>query len=409
MQILNLEGFTLIWCPTASPLATAQILVNAGSLNEKVWGTAHFLEHVFFKGTKRRSYEEMHRLVASLGDTNAFTGEAITGYHIDTTGRNLKRAFALLCEQFFEATFPAEEVEKERKVILEEWRASQDDPGTFFFTEAEHRILDLHPTLGTEDTIRAISRDDLMDFRSSFYNRNNVIFMVAGNLAGIRPKDLAEILRKYDLPEGPFNHIKPRKPLLGSWEEPTIIRYEHASSQAWLGLWTKGLSKLENFQRSWARDILNDALGGGLHSLLPLRIRDELGLAYAVGAGDWDPNLTLTYALINPEQAERCTHEMRQIIQKVAEDGLPQDLLEVSFNHYEYWVTREADSLLATTRVLQDWFYLKDHLSLEDWKLSTKLERLSLLDKGNLARLVQEVAQEMVQGCVITLMNGPAD
>jgi predicted Zn-dependent peptidase len=411
MKILNIAGFTVLWVPTESPLATARILVNAGAHQEKVWGAAHYVEHVFFKGTKQRSYEEMNRLVAALGDTNAFTSEGQTGYYIDTTGRNLGRAFTLLCEQFFEATFPQKEIDKERTVILEEWRSGQDNPGQFFFQGAEQKLLGLHPIVGTEETIQAMTRDHLMDFRAEFYNRQNVVFIVAGDLSAVTESDLGKVLSKYELPEGVFNQGGEPTVEFGTWKAPNTVEFEHTSSQAWLALWSKGQNERQAIAKGWSGNILHDALGGGMHSLLFQRIREELGLAYATGAFSIqmkDLGLTLTYALLNPENVGQCIMEMQKVIQRVAEDGVSPDLLEVAFSHYEYRTAKQADSLASVVDVLRDWFYLKDHVEPAEWLLSHKLKMLTA-GRDELAARVQAEAQGMLDGLAVSVMNGPKE
>ena len=180
---------------------------GAGGRHESVRtnGAAHFLEHLLFKGTRRRTPAAITREVEGLGgDLNAFTSEDHTCYFAKADGRHLARVTDVLLDMYGHSTFPAVEVERERGVIREEILMGKDQP-----TQVAEELLAREfwpghalgrPLTGTEESLAGISRDDLMTFWRTHYGGRNTVFTVAG------PVSHADILRTLGPALGPSAH-----------------------------------------------------------------------------------------------------------------------------------------------------------------------------------------------------------
>jgi predicted Zn-dependent peptidase len=419
MHIRNLAGFTVIFCPSPSPVTSVRVLVNAGSLHETQPGTAHFLEHMFFKGTETMSAVDMNRTIAAIGESNAFTASDRTVYYINTTTRNATKALKLLCEMLFHPAMNPDDIEKERGVIQEEWQASQDNPATFFVNRC---LLDSfgdtvgHAIVGTKESIEDLTRDHLVDFRNQHYTRNNIAFVIAGDLGDYH--DIEAVLVNYSAVEGTFNPYLYHPVTFGAWSETMVTNFQHESSQAWIGLVTPGMNALEGMNLGYATDVLHDVLGGGMHSMLFDRIREQLGLAYSVGSMAFPIGLSspfLCYALTSKENVDQCIVEMQGIIEEIAAGKIPSGLLETAMDHYEFVVSSGVETTSGIAAYANDYFMMKDFwptrpstdtLALEvDYGFQPHMARF-LEAKKDMAGRVSCVASRMLEGASIFVMNG---
>lgn len=409
MRIVEVSGYTVILHPMPSPIATVRVMINAGSYHEKVPGAAHFVEHMFFKGTELHNYADLNRTLASIGESNAFTSQDLTAFYINTTGAKVLQAFELLTEMIFRPLFAEEELVKERTVILEEQQSCQDNPNQFFFENSFEFIQGPklgHPIVGTEETIMGMTRDQLLEFRQANYSRANMAFVFVGNIAHITEADIAKILSNYDLPMGTPNSVPLIRPNMGTMSVPVSLNFKHVSKQAWLALWTPGHTEEECYNLFYAPEVLLDALGGGMHSLLFQRIREELGLAYSVfctGAFSWKNALIGHLALLQSSNVNKCRDEMLRTLFEVAEKGVPSDVLDASLSHYEFALAQEAETpasyaMAYTTGYFQNPDRLMDYES--------QLARFKA-GRAQMPELVQQAAQKLVQGLTLTVMNGP--
>lgn len=415
MQIREIAGFTVLSYPMASPITSVRAFVNAGSAMEVRPGTAHFLEHMFFKGSQRRSYEEMNRLLAAIGESNAYTSQDATAFQIDTTGPNAARAFDLLCEMLFEPALDPEELDKERGVILEEWRSRQDDPGGFFYGRTTPMLFgeDLgHPIVGTDETIRAMTVDDLQAFRARHYDRANIVFALAGALAGLTDAALAAVLDRYVIDRGTENHLPTViMPVVASpWTAPRREDFRHVSSQAWALLWMPGAPFVQAINAGYAPRVMNDLLGGGMHSLLFTRVREQLGLAYATGSFNYSIGQNAAsgaYALCNTDQVPRCLDAMRATIEDLAMGRFEEDLAAAALDHYLFGMAQRAQTPAGVAGYyLAHWFELKNSIDFAGYGYDFHRSRVESL-RTELHERLTRAASRLCDGAFITVMNGP--
>lgn len=187
--------------------ATVQIWFRAGSALEKKGdeGIAHFLEHMFFKGTEKRPGAAIAHEVESFGgEINAFTSFDYTCYYINTPNSQLIRTIDILLDMVSNPLFKMDDLIPERGVVFEEYRRSLDNPNHFSFHILQEKCFKNgydHPILGSESTIKSFSVEQLINFRKNNYNLSNALLVVGGDLG--QKEKIIETIEKYQLPKGP--------------------------------------------------------------------------------------------------------------------------------------------------------------------------------------------------------------
>lgn len=195
-----------------SQAATAQIWFRAGSSLEEKGdeGIAHFLEHMFFKGTPKRPGAKIASDVESFGgEINAFTSFDYTCYYINTPNSKLKNTVNILMDMVSNPKFLNSDITPERDVVWEEYRRSQDNPNQYNFQMIQNNSFlktYAHPILGYEKTIKNFSRNQLLKFRKNFYNTSNSMLILAGDIKN--KSTLLNEIKKFKLPKGPKSEFK---------------------------------------------------------------------------------------------------------------------------------------------------------------------------------------------------------
>lgn len=203
---------TLFVHSPGSTAATVQIWFRAGSSLESHdnEGIAHFLEHMFFKGTNTRPGAKIaHEVETFGGEINAFTSFDYTCYYINTPMTCLPKSAEILLDMVSNPEFKEEDLIPERGVVFEEYRRSIDNPNQFAFSKLQESAFQgsyAHPILGREDTIKNFSREQLITFRKNHYNLSNALFVVAGDLTN--KDDLIKQIESFKLPTGEQSDFK---------------------------------------------------------------------------------------------------------------------------------------------------------------------------------------------------------
>ena len=305
------------------------VMIGAGSQNEndKNNGVAHFLEHMAFKGTKSRTAKQISDAIENIGGyTNAYTSKERTMYYIKVLKKDAELAISILADIMQNSVFDAEELEKERGVILQEMRASFDTPSDIVFDYFAEEVFGKNTSLGrsiigTEDTIRSMNRDDILDFVSNNYYAEN---MVIGCCGKIEHDHFVSLVEKY------FVNIPSKKvkndiscSYVGGG---AIIKKKKDLQQMQFLLGFKGFSDV-NFEDSIKAGILSNILGGGMSSRLFQEIREKRGLAYSVSSYSDSYNDTgvfCCYADSSVDKAEELLNitlsVLNSAIEKIDED-----------------------------------------------------------------------------------------
>lgn len=197
---------------------TVQMWFRAGSALEKKdnQGIAHFLEHMFFKGTPTRPGPTLaHDIESYGGEVNAFTSFDYTCYYINTPSLFMDKSVDILLDMVANPLFSADEIPSERQVVFEEYRRAMDNPSQFNFIQLQKASFDggyQHPILGREDTILNFTQEQIKSFREDFYNLENAMLVVAGDLKD--RENLEKKIRSFRLPNGKkseFGDFKTKK------------------------------------------------------------------------------------------------------------------------------------------------------------------------------------------------------
>ncbi|MDB1089730.1 pitrilysin family protein [Streptomyces sp. ACA25] len=313
------------------------IWTHVGSRDETpaLSGTTHYLEHLLFKGTRRRSALDISTAFDAVGgEVNAFTGKEYTCYHARVLHTDLPLAIDVVCDMLTGSVIPPEEVEAERGVILEEIAMTEDDPGDLVHDLFAQTLLGDtplgRPVLGTVDSVNALTRERIMRFYRRHYDPTRLVVAAAGRLdhaTVVRQVRAAfdragALSRTEDRPAGPrggqrrlraARHVE----LLGRKTE-----------QAHLMLGVPGVSRRD--ERRWALGVLSAALGGGMSSRLFQEVREKRGLAYSVysyTSGFADCGLFGIYAGCRPGQIHDVLALCREQLALVAEHGLSDEEL----------------------------------------------------------------------------------
>lgn len=257
------------------------VWIRSGSRqeNKNNNGIAHFLEHLMFKGTKRRSAREIARSLESVGGyLNAFTSKEQTCYYVEVLDSQLPRAVDILTDMVCHSLFSPRDIERERQVILDEIDSVQDTPDDLvqdIFMEKLYPENSLgYPILGTKETIQSITREQLIAFYENHYISSNIIIAAAGKVEHEKLVRLCE--QKFDLPNSQMAF--PTLPIIQTGEGEFL--YHRAINQAHICLGTIGLPY--DHANKYELLLLNTLLGFGMSSRLFQNIREKYGLAYSI-------------------------------------------------------------------------------------------------------------------------------
>lgn len=264
---------------------TAMILVGAGGRYEskKNGGISHFLEHMTFKGTKKRpSAFEISSVIDGIGGVfNAGTGREETLFYIKAAVKHLSLSMDVISDILLNPLINSEEIEKERGVIIEEINMYEDLPmrrvGEYFYGLLFPNSPLGWDIAGKKETIRKLTREDFLDYRERFYYPKNMVLVVAG---GVKENEVVEIakscLESFSAPKE-----KPPKPSEKfNQEKPQIILKSKQTDQTHLVVGVRG--NLLGHKDQYIEDVLTTILGGGMSSRLFIEVREKRGLAYYV-------------------------------------------------------------------------------------------------------------------------------
>ncbi len=246
---------------------------------KEINGAAHFIEHLLFKGTSKRNALDIAREIDSVGGVlNAFTCREYVCYYAKVLDAALPKAVDLLADIFLNSLFDSTEIEKERKVVLQEIWMMKDNPDNYIHDLFCQNFWKTHPLgmsiIGTEETVGRLSRDILLDFKKDRFRAEDIIIAVAGN---VMHDELLTLL------EGLFVEVTP-----GNYSKdvfsPTYTKQVNVNTkdleQVHLCLGTKALP--QNSPKRYVGYIVNTILGGSISSRLFQEIREKRGLAYSV-------------------------------------------------------------------------------------------------------------------------------
>lgn len=306
------------------------IWVGAGSRYEcdENAGISHFLEHLFFKGTERRSAKDIAESIEGVGgQLNAFTAKEYACYYAKVLDDHLPLAMDVLSDMIQHSRFTTPDIEKERGVILEEIRMYEDTPDELVHDLFLQTVWEGHPLgraiLGTEESVGFLDRERIVSYYKRMYCPDNVVVAAAGHVTAQQMVDM--VVDKF----GDMNGCSTKLPLVSPETHSDILLKAKATEQVHLCMGSKAVPLDDDDY--YATQVLNSITGGGSSSRLFQEIREERGLAYSVYSyisAYKDAGLFTAYAGMSPDQAAAVTELMMKVLSKLADEGPTTEELE---------------------------------------------------------------------------------
>lgn len=327
-----------------NPIVTIDTWIKTGSVNEtdKNNGVAHFLEHLFFKGTKNTPPGEFDKIIESKGGvTNAATSKDFTHYYITIPSNYFDLAMDLHADMLLNPLIPRKELEKERKVVLEEIAKDANDPSNKVYDNFNDMVYTFHPykrkVLGTGDIIEKITREEILDFYNSYYNPSNMVTIIIGD---IDPQHVLEKV-KGDFKKPGSSPIKAKGTSVGHKKEKAltskVVKTDYQPIQSgYMIIGFRGVNALNS--DTYALDVLATILGEGRSSRLNQNIKEQKQLAYSISTGNSsykEDGLFLISANYTPDKVARLQKTIFEEVSKIQKQGVTLEELNRAKNIIE--------------------------------------------------------------------------
>ena len=337
-----------------NPIVTVDTWVKTGSVNENDAnsGVAHFLEHLFFKGTKKHPVGEFDRILESKGAiVNAATSKDFTHYYITIPTEYFETALDLHSDMLTDPQIPRKELEKERKVVLEEISKDGNNPSKKVYENLNEMLYSHHPykrkVIGSADVISTITREEILDFFNNYYAPSNMITVVVGD---VDTNNVVEKVSQY------FNS-EYKKPIKKSFrkEQPLTLQkrnVEYLDTQTgYMMIGFRGVDIGDN--DTFALDVLAQILGGGKSSKFYRNIKEQKGLAYSISASNGsyrDDGIFYISANYIPTGAEKLEKSIFEEIEYIQKYGVTEEELNTAKKmiEQETYYSRESTSNISS-------------------------------------------------------------
>ncbi|MDA8311787.1 MAG: pitrilysin family protein [Actinomycetota bacterium] len=377
--------------------------VGTGSRDEpqELAGASHFLEHLLFKGTPRRSAAAIAEALDEVGgDCNAFTTKEYTAFYVRLLSEHLHLGLGILGDIMDDPSLDDRDVDAERTVILDEILMHADEPADLAAEAAMAALYPGHPlgrdTLGTKDSVSATRSSAIRRFFEEHYRPANVVVSVAGDC---RHDEIAEALEQR-FSARPGGGAPVRAPA-GPDVEPLVV-LRRATEQAHLVLGMRSVSRFD--ERRWPLGVLNVVLGGGLSSRLFQKVREERGLAYSIWSERsvfYDTGCMTVSVGTAPAHVDEVLRIVTGEIEELAEHGITQRELEVAKGNLRAETLLSCEDSGARMSRLGASVLLYDRA----WTIDEVLARIDAVD----ADAVKDVARTLAVAPRTLAAVGPFD
>lgn len=392
--------------PSAQSVSV-NIFVGTGSRYEdrRISGISHYLEHMLFKGTEKRPQASMisEAIEGAGGRSNAWTSHEATCYLARVPFEKAALAIDVIADMINHSLYAEEEVERERKVVIEEIRRTWDNPAAWAGELLYQAVFGDQPlgwdVAGTEDTVNGISRQDLVDYVARWYVPNNMVVSVAGNIRHDEVLSLSESL----FAERKAVEIGSLPPVKSRTTDRSIIVETRQITQANMAMAVRAFSRTDPDR--YILTVLSNLLGAGMSSRLFKEVRERRGLAYSVGCSTaryQDAGLLAASAGVTPEHAVEAAEVIVGEFRKLVDEAVTEEEM-----------TKSRDYSVGTFRL-----GLEDTMSVARWVgdnlISTgelqEVEDVVARMKAVTADDIQRVAQRLFVNNELSMaMTGPND
>lgn len=324
------NGIRLVTSPLKeTQTASLLVLVKVGSRQEAkpIQGISHFVEHMMFKGTKKRPTTlDLSKELDGIGaEYNAYTGKDVTGYYIKSDSRHLSLAIDMLSDMLLNSKFEAKELEKEKGVIVEEINMYEDNPMMFVEEMLEGMVFSGsqlgHQIAGSRETVKAVTRASMVKYKTAYYNGSNMVVALAGKF---NDQHLREIKAKFAIKKGAKSKIEKS---VSAQKSPKVKVKFKETEQVQLALGFPAFS--QNDKRIYALQLMSVILGGNMSSRLFINIREKNGLCYFIRS--WpnlyeDRGMMVIQAGLDKARIDFAIEAIKNELDKIKADVTPEEL-----------------------------------------------------------------------------------
>lgn len=365
----------------SSESATVTVWIGVGSRFEdkRVSGLSHFLEHMVFKGSKKRpSAKEISEAIDSFGgEFNAATSKEWTNFYIKARVGKIETAFDVLSDMVLNPLLDASEIEKEKRVICEEIAMYEDTPMLKIEDLFENLIFEGDPmerdTAGTKESVRRVKRPDFVSYRKSHYVMDNILLTVSG---GVKRNEVLDLAEKY------FQNIskgkeKVFKHFVYKNNKKRMLLKNRKNEQAHLIIGFLGNKR--GHDKRYEEAVLDSILGGGMSSRLFTEVREKRGLAYSVRSISEHYRETGYFGAYAGVDLKRIDESVKVILDQMY--GLSKKIYRIEdgeFNKAKEYIKGHLALSLEDTRTINAFFGIKELLLR---KIETPQEIISRIDK----------------------------
>ena len=348
-QIFQLDnGLRILFQHHPSAITHTCLLIDTGSRHEEVgkYGTAHFIEHLLFKRTEKRStHQILNRLEAVGGDLNAYTTKEYTCIHASFLKPYLDRALDLFQDIVFHSTFPQEEMEKEKDVILDEMASYLDSPEESIMDDFEDLVFQGtglgHNILGLEEDLKSISKSDILRFIETHYDASKIVIAISGDYSAKKVEKISE-KRFAQVPryqwQGEVESVDRHAAQRVVKQRPINQAHVVIGGPAY-GIYD---------EHKYGLLLLNSLLGGyGMSSILNLNIREKYGIAYTIESNYSlysDTGLFSIYFGTDPDKVDRTLKLIDKELTKLKKQPLSPTALEKAKNKFKGQIALAEES-----------------------------------------------------------------
>jgi predicted Zn-dependent peptidase len=378
------------------------VMVGGGSRleDDRLAGVSHFIEHLFFKGTRRRpTSKEIADAIEGVGGfINASTDKELTAYWTRVPSEHTELGFDVLFDILSNSKLDPADIERERAVILEELKMYQDQPQDFVQNLFEELMWPGHPLgrdiAGTQESVSRLTRDDILEYADAQYRLPNVVIGAAG---AVDEAAVVELVRpRLTLPAEANGSIPVVAP--GPLAGPRVLLRRKRTEQAHICVGVRAYSYLHADR--YVIDLLNTVLGEGMSSRLFLNIRERLGLAYDVhsfASKHRDTGYLAVYLGVDPKKAEEAVNAVIAELRTLSErDVLPEELVRA-----KEFTKGRLRLELETTNGVSFWLAYQELLLGEIRTIEEELALVDAVSAGDIKRVAAEILQRPLQMAVI--------
>ena len=380
---------------TNAKTITCQYTIAVGSLDEigsykgdNNFGIYHIIEHMVFKGTDKRNYDDINNDIAAIGGrTNAYTTCSSTNFYISSPAEKWRENLEILSDIVWNASLKDEEFQKERQVIIEELKMYDDDPKERCFEqlsimmnlndESRQRIA------GTIDSVKKITIEQVREFKKQWYVANNASLFISGNV------DFDELVNEVEQLSIPIGNIEERALTYDKeiFNNRLMRSSKNDISQAHFAFAIKGLNV--NDPDFIVQELLTDLLGNGFTSILYDIIREQLGLAYTVSVSEYamrDAAYLYGYCGLDAENIDKAHKVIVQELNKLKRELIPQKRLDILKAEYKGHTLLALETTASKISIHEQNFIFHTNKTIDS--ILQEVEKVTVEDIRRIARKI---------------------